>query len=61
MSNDRKYLISGSDDKTIRIWNLVNKSQEAILEGYTHSVKCLAISYDNAFIVSGSNDKIVRI
>ena len=28
VTNDNKYVISGSDDKTIKIWNLLQKREE---------------------------------
>ena len=36
VTSDNKYLISGSNDKTIRIWNLLKKTQESVLQGHTH-------------------------
>ena len=35
ITSDNKYLISSSLDKTIRIWNLLEKRQEAVLKGHT--------------------------
>ena len=37
-TSDNKNVISGSYDNTIRIWNLLEKIQEAVLEGHTDSV-----------------------
>ena len=38
ITSDNKYIISGSDDKTIRIWNLLEKRQEIVLEGHNDTV-----------------------
>ena len=54
MTSDNKYIISGSHDKTIRIWNLLEKRQETVLEGHTSSVTSIAITSDNKYIISGS-------
>ena len=45
----------------MRIWNLQDKTQEAVLQGHTDSVISVAITSDNKYIVSGGNDKTVRI
>ena len=45
----------------MRIWNLQDKTQEAVLQGHTDSVRSVAITSDNKYIVSGGNDKTVRI
>ena len=53
-----EYLVSGSNDNTIRIWNL-NGNCERILNGHTDEVYCLLIW--NNHLVSGSFDKTIRI
>ena len=45
----------------MRIWNLQDKTQEAVLQGHTGSVRSVAITSDNKYIVSGGYDKTVRI
>ena len=61
MTNDYKYIISGSSDYTIRIWNLLEHRQEAVLQGHAGSVLTVAVTSDNKYILSGSNDKTIRI
>ena len=61
ISCDNKFVVSSSQDKTIRVWNLDNKRQEAVLEGHTSFVKTLAISSDTKFIVSGSFDHTIMV
>ena len=61
VTSDNNYLISGSSDNTIRIWNFLEKKQESVLEGHTKSIQTLAITFDNKYIISGSKDKTIRI
>lgn len=61
ISNDNRYLVSGSSDKTLRIWNLLEKNQLSICQGHTESISSIAISNDNQFIFSGSMDTTIRV
>ena len=55
------YIVSGSSDLTIRIWNLLCKRQEIVFQNHINIVTCIAITNDNKYIVSGSSDMTVRI
>ena len=55
-TSDNKYIISGSSDKTIIIWNFLDKRQEAVLKEHSETVLTLALTSDNKYIVSGSAD-----
>ena len=61
-SPDGRYIVSGSSDQTIRMWNA--KTGSAVgrpLEGHTDSVSCVAYSPDGRYIISGSEDKTIRM
>ena len=58
---DNKYIISGSRDKTIRIWDFQLKTQECVLRGHNEYILSVAVTRDNRYIVSGSFDHTIRI
>ncbi|KIJ36174.1 hypothetical protein M422DRAFT_179768, partial [Sphaerobolus stellatus SS14] len=61
-SPDGKHIVSGSSEKTIRIWDA--KTGEAVgepLQGHQDSVGKVGFSPDGKHIVSGSEDKTIRI
>lgn len=53
--------MSGSDDKKVIVWSVVNNKPEAVFELHTKSVTSLAVTSDSIHIISGSVDKTVRI
>ena len=61
ISNDGKRIISGSYDKTVRIWDAETGKQIHQLNGHDGDVMSVAISNDCKRIISGSDDKTVRI
>ncbi|KAM0169111.1 hypothetical protein ACHAPF_010297 [Botrytis cinerea] len=61
-SPDGKQVVSGSDDKTVRLWDTVTGQQiQPTLEGHTDYVRSVAFSPDGKQVVSGSDDKTVRL
>ena len=61
MTSNNKYIVSGSIDKTIRIRNLLEKKQEAVLKGHSSTVRTVAVTSDNKYVISGSSDNTIRI
>ena len=60
-SQDSSRVVSGSDDKTVRIWNTMTGEIEAEMKGHTGYVSSVAFSLDSSRVVSGSYDMTVRI
>ena len=61
ISWDRGTIISGSHDKTLRVWEMESGEVQQVLEGHTDWVNAVAISPDGNTIVSGSDDNTLRV
>lgn len=60
--NENTRLISGSQDKTIKIWNLIEGECVKTLEGHKSGVTCLKLVNDeNEWLASGSNDGCINL
>ena len=60
-SPDGSLLASGSDDKTIRLWDGKNGNFRQSLTGHSGQVRAVAFSSDGRTLASGSFDKTVRL
>jgi len=60
-SPDSCSIVSGSDDKTIRIWDAESGELRTTLEGHTDAVCSVAYSPDSHSIASASDDKTLRV
>ena len=58
---DNKYVVSGSEDKTLRVWNLEYECQEDVLQGHTGILHGSVITRDKKYCVSWSKDETVRV
>ncbi|KAF5345603.1 hypothetical protein D9757_014774 [Collybiopsis confluens] len=62
VSPNGQQVVSGSEDKTVRIWNVQTGQQIGDpLHGHTDWVTSVAFSPNGKQVVSGSHDKTVRI
>ena len=61
MTPDGLRAVSGSGDKTLKVWDLVTGQVLATLEGHTEDVETLAVTPDGLRAVSGSEDKTLKV
>jgi WD40 repeat protein len=60
-SPDGMTLASGSQDKTIKLWDVKAGKQQATLKGHTDWVYSVAYSPDGKTLASGSWDKTIKL
>jgi WD40 repeat protein len=60
-SPDGKRIVTGSDDKTAKVWDADTGRELHTLTGHTGSVLRVAYSPDGKRIVTGSWDKTAKV
>jgi WD40 repeat protein len=60
-SSDERFIVSASNDKTLRIWGYSTGELKRTLNGHEDAVNSCAISPDNQIIASGSDDKTIKL
>lgn len=58
---DKPYILTTSDDRTIKIWDYTTKAQIAVLEGHTSNVSFACFHPELPIIISGSEDGTVKV
>ena len=58
---DGRYVVSGSDDHTVKVWELESGRLLRSLEGHRGWVRAVAVTADGRYVLSGSNDRTVKV
>ncbi|MFB0562266.1 MAG: WD40 repeat domain-containing protein [Candidatus Lokiarchaeia archaeon] len=61
ISSDSRYIVSGSYDDTIKLWNLHTGELIRTFSGHRDGVFSVCISSDSRYIVSGSEDNTIKL
>jgi WD40 repeat protein len=61
VSPDGRWLASGSNDQTVRIWNVSTGAQQCIVQGHKEEVLSVNFSPAGHYLASASEDAMVRI
>lgn len=61
LSSDSTHLISGSWDRTVRLWDMNSFKTKIILQGHEKDVLSVAFHHDGRLVLSGSMDGTLRV
>ncbi len=59
-SSDGRYVLTGSSDKTAKLWDLQGKEIQ-VFQGHIEDVTSVAFSPDAQYVLTGSNDGTARL
>jgi hypothetical protein len=61
VSPDARFLLTGSEDRTVRLWDVRTGCELRRFTGHTDAVACVAFAPDGRLALSGSEDQTVRL
>ena len=61
ITKDSQYVVSASDDNTIKVWNLSLGVEERTLSGHSDWVRAVAVLSDKFQAISASDDQTIKL
>ncbi len=62
ITSDNKYIVSGSGDKSIKIFDVATKQQVYhFIDAHEGRIRSIALSSDNKYLFSGSTDCSIKV
>ena len=61
VASDNARLLSGGEDKTVKLWNAVTGQLIRIITGHEEAVRSVAFSPDDTRLLSGSADSTFKL
>ena len=61
VSADGRLALSGSADRTVKVWDLTSGQELRTLAGHAREVSSVAVSADGRLALSGSYDRTVKV
>ncbi len=61
LAPDGRTLVSGSEDNTVKVWDIESGSLLRTLEGHVSFVLTVSVGADGRTVISGSEDKTVKV
>ncbi len=58
---DGRFIISGSQDKTLKLWEIATGKCLRTFTGHTRGIQSVAVTPDGRFVLSGGDDNTVRL
>lgn len=61
ISVNSKLLLSGGDDKTLRVWDIQNHTCFKVIKGHTNAIFSVQFNQEGTKAISGSGDRTVQL
>ena len=61
LSHDGRYLLTGSNDQTVRLWDVASGQQLRLFLGHSNCICSVAFSPDGKYVLTGGDDQTARL